>query len=85
MKILSKSVTVRLLGMQNNDRLKLDLFYELLENIADVPRYEFNDFCEVLLEFLVPIDRKLFLEDHQLFKRINHKLYNRLKGRNPAL
>ena len=86
MKVLSKSVTVRLLGLHcQTDRLKLDLLYELLENIADVPRYEFNDFCEVLLEFLVPIERKLFLEDHQLFKRINHKLYNRIKGRCPAL
>lgn len=65
--------------------IKLNLIYELLDDIMDVPRYEFTQFCERLLPYYKEIPSEAVLNDFQLMKRISNNFFNRIRDRNEQL
>ena len=64
---------------------RLDLLYDLLEDMHEVPKYEYGDFSNGFHPFLTQRDRQLILDDFQLIKRMSSKYYYRLLGRYPEL
>ena len=86
--IFNKQDSLALLDLwveKTSSNQRLSLLYDLLEDIMDVPRYEFTDFCNSLVHFFSKIDRDVALEDFQLLKRISNNFFNRIRGRNPEL
>jgi hypothetical protein len=77
--LLSKRDTLRLYSLWSKKlkiQEKLSLMYNLLDNIMDVPSYEFNDFCRELLPYLkAEIPFEDMLGDFQLLKRVSRKFY----------
>jgi len=62
--------------------VKLNLIYELLHEIMEVPRYEFTTFCERLVPYYKEIPREAVLDDFQLMKRISNNFFKRIGDRN---
>lgn len=65
--------------------LLLSLLYDLLEDFNEIPTYEFSDFSKNLLPFLQSYTNETLLNDFQLIKRLNVKLFLGLRGRFPEL
>lgn len=88
LKIFSKRDILSLLTLkkpQNTSQTFFSLLFDCLDDINDVPYYEFADFCISFKPFLESFEQDSLIEDFQLMKRMNNRLFSRIKGRFPEL